>query len=65
MLDLTVEQEEVMMFSCLGLSTAEIAQALNMDITEVQKHLSDVMLRLQAKSKLEACVLYLRDGGDR
>jgi DNA-binding NarL/FixJ family response regulator len=59
---LTAREREVLACAAEGLSTAAIAQRLNISVLTVRTHLRNVLAKLDAHSRLEAVALALREG---
>ncbi len=59
---LTAMEHVVLRLSATGLTTAEVADRLDIDPDEVRRYVAGAMAALGASSKLEAVVLAVRQG---
>src|SRR5256885_1961759 len=59
---LSEQQRAVLALSATGLVSDEVAAALQIPVYEVRAHLASAMVRLRARSRLEAVIIALRHG---
>lgn len=59
---LAPREREVLTAMATGLSTEEVAESLGITIHTVRTHLKNVLVKLQARSKLQAVMIALREG---
>jgi two-component system nitrate/nitrite response regulator NarL len=59
---LSPQQQTALALSGTGLSTTQVAAALQIPVHEARAHLTSAIARLNAQSKLEAVIFALRHG---
>ena len=52
----------VLRLSASGMTAEEVAEHLDLDLAQVQRHLREAIVAVGARSKLEAVVIALRQG---
>ena len=59
---LTELEHRVLRLSASGMTAEEVAEHLDLDLAQVQRHLRQAIVAVGARSKLEAVVIALRQG---
>jgi DNA-binding NarL/FixJ family response regulator len=59
---LSERELEVLSVLAMGASSAEVADALSISLNTMRTHLKNILVKLEARSKLEAVIIAIREG---